>query len=424
MYILKSIFSKAIFSSKFSFVFYYFFISLEKSIIFARKKETMDLHIDELLSKEAFKELSSLKDDDRYFSALSSELSEKRKEEDFARRHNKFTALMYEPFGGSDVAGYVYRSRLLRKISSDESIVNPSVFSYVPQKLVTDTFPNRGRLNLTGQVVSYCSIEPKTNFREISHDIVPSDRVFLAKYKKSSTKCLNCYIIDPSRFTPNTIKHKEYFDELSNLFLATNSKYFASSFLGNYILNLDKGKFKFDAIIYPSVRYLQAGELNTNIAIKPSYFEDNYNLEWVICGQVDDALAKVSFEYIGFPLHDKLVWYESKLFPCDNILEYQYLGINGEIKVLYKKLEDSNNINALFSDNHLWLSYDNVHNIEDIEKIPQKSFCQLDVRPYTKVDGLDFFVQSIIISCKSSTKLIKVDNPDADIIDVYKNNSI
>lgn len=238
-----------------------------------------------------------------------------------------------------------YRSRMVKKIGTNEDITSPSTFSYVP--LNRPDLVSRGRMNKEGQSMFYASLYPDTNFHEICHDIKAGDEVYLAKWRmKPNVSIMVFPVYLPDNIDTNVdlttymgINNPvfaegamgEYFRTLSDLFTRTeddeNQRYISSSFLANYILR-QHGKvkfdnqefdFRFDGIIYPSARK-GAGEIRfLNIVIPPEIAVSSLELVCVIKGKLKEDLSSVSSESIGFCIGNKVEWYELKSFIQDMV---------------------------------------------------------------------------------------------------------
>lgn len=371
------------------------------------------------IEQQVINSLTDLSEDAKSFaSKCKTDMSEKDKEKLFAERHTKFVLPCNNPVDRQKEAEILYRSRLADGFKQKETITNLQAFSFIPDELVSDTFPRRSRMNLTGESVMYVSPTLKTNLREISRSVQPNQMAFMACFRKKTCNNLNCYIVDPIF---DISSHEEAplfsksFEVLSKLFLDIDSNYLASSFFAHYILYGQK-IVNYDAIIYPSVRAKQKGESELNIVIKPEYFEANYTLDWVIMGHVDSSLTTVSFQYLGLPEGNKLHWYEVRLFP-DDFITFDYFGKNGK-----KVSKREPYTESLFTEK----LYEYL--LEKI-RLNQKCICKQNEFKRTlllkhnekvykdlSVNGTSLYVEFIKISCQCTIQLVEVDNPDKVIL--------
>lgn len=371
------------------------------------------------IEQQVIKSLTDLNEDAKNFaSKCKPDMSESDKEKMFAERHTKFILPFVGPFDGQDFAKILYRSRLADSFKPGQTITDPQAFSFIPEVSLSESFPPRGRMNLTGQSIFYGSNLLKTSLSEIKFN----QKVFMACFSKIMRHSLDCYIVDPSFYLSQSgyaPLSYESINVMGQLFLSEDSdkvsKYLASSFFAHYILYGQKEK-SYNAIIYPSVKAKKDLRLESNIAIKPEYFEANYMLDWVIMGHVDSSLTTVSFQYLGLPDDNELHWYEVRLFP-DDFITFDYFGKNG--KKVSKRVPYTD---SLFTEK----LYEYL-----LEKIRfyQKGICKQNefkrtlllkhnenVYQELSVNGTSFYVEFIKISCQCTIQLVEVDNPDKVIL--------
>lgn len=367
------------------------------------------------IEQQVIKSLTDLSEDAKNFaSKCKPDMSEKDKEKLFAERHAKFALPVNRPVDRHKVAKILYRSRLANGFKQNETITNPQAFSFIPDELVSDTFPRRSRMNLTGESVMYVSPSLRTNLREISRDIQPDQIAFMACFRKKACNKLNCYIVDPIFDISDPEKaplYSETIEAMTNLFLDIDCDYLASSFFAHYILYVQK-HFNYDAIIYPSVRAKQNGELDSNIVIKPEYFEVNYMLDWVIMGHIDSSLTTVSFKYLGLPDGNKLHWYEFKFYP-DDFVVFDYFGKDGK-KYSVKKTCTESFFKETFYKPFMSKINCEPHTIAGLKGIEKTLMFKKveNIRKELLLNGTSLYVGFVEISCQCVIRLEEIENPD------------
>lgn len=239
----------------------------------------------------------------------------------------------------------LYRSRLERKVGSDEDLSSPQTFSYVPQSSTNEHFPNLQRANFSGQSIFYGSLSPTTNFREISDDITVGEEIYMAKWNISPDANLminrvlppcGTIINDNLRSILGLDEEKSeafevFFEKLGNLLMSTeegSSKYLVSSLYANFIYKFqpkdlpDGSKLKpFDGIAYPSTKVVDGSEWN--MAIKPECIDKFATLQYVVRGKVAKDLHSVEFSDIGFCKNGEIHWY-SPWISHDDVVPIDY----------------------------------------------------------------------------------------------------
>lgn len=357
---------------------------------------------------QAYENLSALIHDENIIE------SEKEREKIFAKNHSNVKFPLFEPFDIKDHIKSIYRSRVAQDIKPHETITNARTFSYVPDELLSDTFPRRGRLNLTGQSMLYASFARKTNFREILEDIKENDFVFQACYRKKDAEEINCYpVVNWENKNTNHSPFDKYIETLSHILLDPRSKYLASSFLANFILYGSNSR-KYDAILYPSVKAVKSLS-DLNIAIKPNYFKQHFELDHVIYGHVNSSLTEGKAKYVGFSDGTGVVWYEFKTYPKGNII-YELEKSNGEKTTIEKEYSDDvfqkYLLNKTDSNSDFELMF--INKITEREKMVS---CQL-TPPFNSLEirGNVFIPENVIIRCLCTLKLEKINNPDETIL--------
>lgn len=366
----------------------------------------------------ASKFISDLISNERGMRFRSKELSEKEKERLFSKKQSKIVLPVTLPFDIQKNTHFIYRSRIAETIGPTESITNPQTFSFIPPELLTDTFPRRGRFNLTGQALLYGSLEFKTNFREMSQSIQNGDFVFTALYEKQDDIPLNCFCINSSynleNINPKNFPYKEILDKMSQLLLAPNSTYFASSFLANFIL-FEEASRGYDAIIYPSVRVEQESCSEYNIVITPDFFKRHYELKCVIYGHVDSSLTTGIAKYIGFPNGGSIAWYEFKIYPKGELF-YDYEDANGR-KITVKKAYSDNIFSKYLSKE---LNIDSVCKLFNMQKATKNDrwmfLYEGDVSDTISVGDCLFYPRKLTIRCFCTLRLNEMSNPDETIL--------
>lgn len=262
----------------------------------------------------------------------------------------------------------IYRSRLASSIGAGEDINCPQTFSYIPKELTTSSWPNRGRLNKTGQSLFYGSLMPDTNYKEIKHDVKVGDEVYLSQWKikgNSNLRVYNMYAGDNVSCncnqstvigigTPDIVNSQmgDYIKRLAHIFYFDRD-YLKSSLISNYILNINsfykrngkRNELTFDAITYSSTQRIPHIIRNLNIAIKPEAVDSKMDLQYVVKGKLLDDLQSVSFEKIGLLKDLKIIWYDFSFEPI--IESIRFLKISDG-----NKYYDANKCHIYDANNH------------------------------------------------------------------------
>lgn len=257
----------------------------------------------------------------------------------------------------------LFRTRLASSDIDNEKERKISTFSYIPLESVTSDFPKRGRMNKTGQSLFYASLSPDTNYKEIKHDICGGEEVYLSKWNIKGGQKLSTYIIPSiNNIGPNADAEEsyaitcsfftqgewgEYIRCLTRIFTTVEDdsehKYLCSSFLANHILsqkgnafdakNNDYVDFKYDAIMYPSVRIGNGKMVASNLVIKPDVVDTALELTYVIKGTIGQDISSLSYQKIGFPEAGQIVWYRLEL---NEVFNYKNIVLRSTEQKLYK----------------------------------------------------------------------------------------
>lgn len=225
----------------------------------------------------------------------------------------------------------LYRSRLERKVASEEDLSSPQTFSYVPLAATNEHFPNLQRANFSGQSIFYGSLSPTTNFREISEDVKAGEEIYMAKWNLSPDANLMLYRVRPPKgaFLNENFRKifgldeekseafESFFQKLGDILMSTeegNAKYLVSALCANFVYKFqpkilpDGSKIKpFDGILYPSTKMEDGSELN--VAIKPECIDQYATLQYVIRGKVARDLRSIDYSDIGFCKDGEIHWY-------------------------------------------------------------------------------------------------------------------
>lgn len=206
---------------------------------------------------------------------------------------------------------YVFRSRF---INNDDNIELAQTFSYIANDRLTEKFPSRKRMNLTGQAMFYSSVCPNTNFREIRLDVKKEDVVYIGKWDIEKPLDINLYpliseSIEKLKPLANCKELYEYFSFFHELMLERFNdndelRYLPTALFANVILNSND---LYDGIVYPSV---QCEDKNRrNVVFTPMAVDKYLKLKYVIKGIVREDLHSIDFCEIGFNYNGKIKWY-------------------------------------------------------------------------------------------------------------------
>lgn len=253
-------------------------------------------------------------------------------EQTFRRTYeNDQGTLPFSAIRPSNIPFSFYRSRLERKVGSEEDLSSPQTFSYVPLALTNEHFPYLQRANFSGQSIFYGSLSPTTNFREICNDVTAGEEIYMAKWNFSPDANLMLYrVLPPQSALLNANFRKifkldeeeseafgSFFQKLGDILMSTedgNAKYLVSALCANFVYRFqplvlpDGSKIKsFDGILYPSTKMEDGIELN--VAIKPECVDQYATLQYVIRGKVAKDLRSINYSDIGFCKEGKIHWY-------------------------------------------------------------------------------------------------------------------
>lgn len=230
--------------------------------------------------------------------------------------------------------------------------INPSCFSYPPN-------PSRGRANLKGYPVFYCSFNPTVSLLEMKDDFNPDTIYYVSEWEivfKGDTLChpllynSKTSLSDFStanhakdmmdRFIANTVLHKISDDnkeslkhlltKLGDLFTLPTSDYYniTSAYAHNLLYELKEQDFDISLLMYPSVTSEHKG---VNLAIHPNFVNSKMRLKTISRIRVtsySEIKTGISLISAGLPISDKIDWYHPSI---DNI-EMDYQGFELLIK--------------------------------------------------------------------------------------------